>query len=211
VSHFLDKGRQVVRWQRSIDIAIAFCQLRREIIASKEHFQGASTPDESWESLRSAAAWKKPNRHLWMAKDGFANGSKTHVHSQRDLAPSAAGASLNFGNGYFRHVPESLPDHLCKTKAARLGNHFGSCSNPAQTRVGYKEFRKRALQDHNPNALIGLELPAEFVEFLRKNFIKKIYRRVIDADECDSRIEPEPETFVIRISHVESLHFGNRS
>jgi hypothetical protein len=33
------------------------------------------------------------------------------------------------------------------------------------------------------------------------HFIKKIYRRVIDADECDSRIKPEPETFVIRISH----------
>jgi hypothetical protein len=67
--------------------------------------------------------------------------------------------------------------------------------------VGYKEIRKRALQDHNPDALIGLEFPAEFVEFLRQNFIKKIYRRVIDADECDSGIKPEPETFVIRISH----------
>jgi hypothetical protein len=45
--------------------------------------------------------------------------------------------------------------------------HFGSGSNPVQTRVGYKEIRKRALQDHNPDALIGLEFPAEFVEFLR--------------------------------------------
>jgi hypothetical protein len=32
--------------------------------------------------------------------------------------------------------------------------------------VGYEEIRKRALQDHNPDALIGLEFPAEFVEFL---------------------------------------------
>ena len=45
------------------------------------------------------------------------------------------------------------------------------------------------------------QFPAEFVEFRRQDFIKKIYRRVIDADECDSRIKPEPETFVIRISH----------
>jgi hypothetical protein len=67
--------------------------------------------------------------------------------------------------------------------------------------VGHKEIRKRALQDHNPDALISLEFSAEFVEFLRQNLIKKIYRRVIDADECDSRIKPEPETFVIRISH----------
>jgi hypothetical protein len=65
--------------------------------------------------------------------------------------------------------------------------------------VGYKEIRKGALQDHNPDALIGLDLPAEFVEFLRQNLIKKIYRRVIDADECDPRIKTEPETFVIRI------------
>jgi hypothetical protein len=68
--------------------------------------------------------------------------------------------------------------------------------------VGYKKIRKGALQDDNADALIGLEFSAEFVEFLGQNFIKKIYRRVIDADECDSRIEPEPETFVIRISHA---------
>jgi hypothetical protein len=67
--------------------------------------------------------------------------------------------------------------------------------------MGYKEIRKRALQDHNPDVLIGLEVPAEFVELLRQNLIKKIYRRVIDADKCDSRIEFEPETFVIRILH----------
>jgi len=82
-----------------------------------------------------------------------------------------------------------------------MGYLFGSGSNPAQTRVGYEEIRKRALQHHNPDALIGLKLPAEFVEFLRQNFVKKIYRRVIDADECDSGIKPEPETFVIRILH----------
>jgi hypothetical protein len=67
--------------------------------------------------------------------------------------------------------------------------------------VGYEEIGKRALQYHNPDALIGLELPAEFVEFLRQHFIKKIDRRVIDADECDSGIEFEPEAFVFTILH----------
>jgi hypothetical protein len=151
--------------------------------------------------LRGAAARNKPNRHLWLAEDRFANGSKTHVHGQRDLTPSASGPSFDFGNRYLRHVPESLADRLRKTKAARMGHHFGSGSNPAQPRVGYKEIRKRALQDHNPDALIGLKFPAEFVEFLRQNFIKKIYRGVIDADERDPRIKPEPETLIIRISH----------
>jgi hypothetical protein len=70
--------------------------------------------------------------------------------------------------------------------------------------VGYKEIRKRALHDYNPDALIGLEFPAEFVDFLRQNFIKKIYRRVIDADECDSRVKAEPETSVIGILHGSS-------
>jgi hypothetical protein len=78
-----------------------------------------------------------------------------------------------------------------------MGNVFGGGANSAQTGVGDEEIRKRALQDHDPDALIGLEFPAELVEFLRQNFIKKIYRRVIDADECDSRIKPEPETFVV--------------
>src|ERR1700722_2073357 len=137
-----------------------------------------------------------------MAEDRLANGSRTHVHGQRDLPPSAPGPSLDFGNGCLRHVPEPLADHLRKTKAARMGYHFGSGSNPAQTRVGYKEIRKSALQHHNPDALIGLEFPAEFVEFLRQNLIKKINRRVIDADECNSGIKPEPETFVIIIWHV---------
>src|SRR5260221_2652237 len=201
MSQLLDKRRRLVRWQRSIDIAVTFCQLRREIIATQEHLQGASPPDQPWQSLRRAATRNKPNRHLRLAEYRFANGSKTHVHGQRDLTPSAPGASLDFGNGYLGHVPEPLADRLRKTKAARMGHDFGSGSNPAQTRVGNKEIRQRALQDHNPDALIGLEFPAESVEFLRENFIKKIDRRVIDADESDSKIKIEPEKFLNRISH----------
>ena len=113
--------------------------------------------------------------------------------------PPPPGPSLDFGDGYLRHVPEPLADRLRKTKAARMRHEFGSVSNSAQTRVGYKVIRERALQDHNPDALIGLKFSTEFVEFLRQNFVKKIYRRVIDTDECDSRIKPEPETFVIRV------------
>jgi hypothetical protein len=108
-----------------------------------------------------------------MTEDRFANGSKTHVHGQRDLTPSAPGPSLDFGNRYLRHVPEPLPDRLRKTKAACVGYCFGSGSNPAQTGVRHKEIRNRALQDHNPDALIGLEFPAELVEFLRQNFVEK--------------------------------------
>jgi hypothetical protein len=136
-----------------------------------------------------------------MAKDRFAYGGETHVHGQRDLTPSAPAPSVDFGNGYLGHVPEPLADHLRKTKAARMGYQFGSGSNPTQTRVGYKEIRKIALQDYNADLLIGLELPAEFVEFLRQNFIKKVYRRVIDADECNTGIELEPKAFVVGISH----------
>jgi hypothetical protein len=134
-----------------------------------------------------------------MAEDRFANGGEAQVDGQRDLTPSAPGPSLDFGNRYLRHVPEPLPDRLRKTEAARRGHDFGSVSNPAQTRMGYKEIRQRALQDHNPDSFIGLKFPAEFVEFLRQNFIEKIYRRVIDADECNAGIKSEPETFVIRI------------
>jgi hypothetical protein len=146
-----------------------------------------------------------------MAEDRFANGSKTHIHRQGDFTSSAPGPSLDFGNGYFGHVPEPLANRLRKPKAARIGDHLGSVSNPAQARVGYKELRKRALEDHNPDPLVGLQFPAQFVEFLRQNFIKKIDRRMIDADECDSRIKPEPETFVIRILHERSMFsdFGN--
>src|SRR5258705_715376 len=201
MSQCLDKRRQLVGWQRWIEIAVTFCQLRREIIATQEPLQGASPPDKPWQSLRRAAARNKPNRHLWLAEDRFANGSKTHVHGQRDLTPSAPGPSLDFGNGYLRHVPEPLADRLRKTKAARMRYHFGSGSNPAQTRVGYKEIRKRALQDHNPDALIGLEFPAEFVEFLRQNFIKKIYRRVVDGYEGYSGIKPQMEKIINKILH----------
>src|SRR5258708_37462554 len=133
-----------------------------------------------------------------MAKDGFANGSKANVYGQRDFTPPTASASLDFGNGYLRHVPESLADHLRKTKAGRVGHHFGSGSNPAQTRVGYKKIRKGALQDHNADALIGLELPAELVEFLRQNFIKKIYRRGVDAHQHDTTLKPEPAKYFIK-------------
>jgi hypothetical protein len=55
--------------------------------------------------------------------------------------------------------------------------------------VGYEKIRKCALQDYDTDALIGFELPAEFVELQRKYLIEKIYRRVIDADECDPGIE----------------------
>jgi hypothetical protein len=136
-----------------------------------------------------------------LTEDRFANGSKTHVHGQRDLTPSAPSPSLDFGNSCLGHVPESFANRLRETKVPCMGHHFGSRSNPAQTRVSYKEIRKCALQDHNPDALIGLEFPAQFVEFRRQNFIQKIYRRVVNADECDSRIKPEPKAFVTRILH----------
>src|SRR5277367_3709145 len=137
MSQGLDKRRQLVRRQRSIDITISFCQLRREIIATQEHLQGASPPDEPWQSLRRTTARNKPDRDLWLAEDRFAKGSKTHVHGERDLTPSAPGPSLDFGNGDLRHVSEPLADHLRETKSARKGYRFGSGSNPAQTRMGY--------------------------------------------------------------------------
>ena len=79
--------------------------------------------------------------------------------------------------------------------------YFGSGSNPAQTRVGYEEIRKRALQHHDPDAFIGLEFAAEPVEILRQDLVQKIDRGVIDADECDSGIESEPEALLVGISH----------
>src|SRR5580692_496858 len=118
MSQFLDKRRQLIRRQRSIDIAVTFCQLRREIIATQEHLQGASPPDEPRQSLRRTAARNKPDRHLWLAEDRFASGSKTHVHGERDLTPAAPGPPLDFGNSYLGHVPEALADRLRKAKAA---------------------------------------------------------------------------------------------
>src|SRR5260370_40705496 len=82
-----------------------------------------------------------------------------------------------------------------------MGHHFGGGSNPAQPRVGYKEIRKRALQDHNPDALIGFEFPAEFIEFLRQNFIKKIYRRGSNDDGCESTNKNQTGKIVIKKLH----------
>src|ERR1700684_2698741 len=113
MSQSLDKRRQLFCRQRAIDVAVTFCQSSREIIAAHEHLQGASPPDEPWQSLRRTAARNKPDRHLWLSEDRFANGSKTHIHGQRDLTPSAPSPSLDFGNAYLRHVPESLADRLC--------------------------------------------------------------------------------------------------
>ena len=56
----LDEGRQLVRWQRSIDIAVMFRQFGGEIIATQEHLQGASPPDEPWQSLRAR------QQNLWV-------------------------------------------------------------------------------------------------------------------------------------------------
>ena len=44
VGQSLDKGRQLVRRHRSIDIAVTFCQFCGEIIATEQHLQGASPP-----------------------------------------------------------------------------------------------------------------------------------------------------------------------
>jgi hypothetical protein len=32
--------------------------------------------------------------------------------------------------------------------------------------VGYEEIRQRTLQDYNPDAFIGLKIPAKLVQFL---------------------------------------------
>jgi hypothetical protein len=50
---------------------------------------------------------------------------------------------------------------VCVRRKLRVGDTILEAA-----RVGYEEIRQRALQDHNPDALIGLELPAELVEFL---------------------------------------------
>jgi len=166
--------------------------------------------------LRGAATRNKPNRNLRLAEDRLAHGSKTHVHGQRDLIPSAAGPPLDLGDGHLGHVPEPLADHLRKTKAACMGHPFGGGPNPAQSRMGYEEIRKRALQDDNPDALVGLEFPAESVEFRRQDLIEKIDWRVIDAAECDSGIERELEAFVViilrgrgSISGIVSVRFNS--
>jgi hypothetical protein len=157
--------------------------------------------------LCSAAARNKSDRYLWVTKDRFANGGETHIRGQRDLAPPASSPALDFGNDDLGHVPEPLADRLRETEAACMRHQFGSGPHPAQTGMRYKELGKRALQDHNPDLLIGLEFPAKFVEFLRKNFIKKIYRRVIDADKSDAGVYFDLDTFVARILHGDDSFF----
>ncbi|KUN40804.1 hypothetical protein AQJ27_40820 [Streptomyces olivochromogenes] len=201
MSQFFDKRRQLVRRQRSVDITVTFCQFCWYVVATQEYLQGASPPHEPWQSLRSAASRNKTDRHFRLAEDCFADGCETHVHGQRDLTASTPGPTLDFGNAHLGHVPEPLSDRLRKTKTARMGHLFGATSDPAQTGVGHEEIGERALQDDDSDALIVLEFPAEFVEFLRQSFIEKIYRRVIDGDECDSGIKPDPETLVVEISH----------
>src|ERR1700678_3077386 len=122
MSKLLDKRCQLVRWQRAIDVAVTFGQLRREIIAAQEHLQGASPPHEPWQSLRRAPTRNQPNRHFWLAEDRFANRCKTHVHGQRDLTPSAPRSSLHFPNGCLGHVPESFADRLRETKTRCTGH-----------------------------------------------------------------------------------------
>ena len=197
----LDKRGQLVRRQCAIDIAVAFCHLRRKIVATQEYFQGASPSHEPWQSLRRATARNEPHSHLRLAEDGLAKGGEAHVHRQHDLAPAAPGPSLDFGDGHFRHVPEPLADHLRETKAARMGHGFGRGTDPTQTRVGNEEIGKCALQDYNPDSLVDLKFATEPVEFLRQNLIEKIYRWVIDADECDTCIEDDPKTVVVGILH----------
>jgi hypothetical protein len=151
--------------------------------------------------LRGATARNEPDRDLRLAEDRLAHGSETHVHGQRDLIPPTPGPPLDLRNGYFGHVPEPFADHLRQTKAARVGHLFGGGPNAAQSGVSYKEIGKRALQDHDPDALVGLEFSAESIEFRRQDVIEKIYRRVIDADKGYSGIKTEPETFIVRITH----------
>src|SRR3984957_6389537 len=101
MGQFLDKRSQLVRRQRSIDIAGTFSQLRREIVATQEHLQRASPPDEPWQSRRETATRNKPGRQFWVAEDPLSKGRKTHVHGHRDLTPSTPGSPLDFGNGCF--------------------------------------------------------------------------------------------------------------
>jgi hypothetical protein len=53
-----------------------------------------------------------------LAEDRFANGSKTHVHGERDLTPAAPRPSLDLGNGHLGHVPESLA--ICVRRKPRV-------------------------------------------------------------------------------------------
>ena len=94
---------------------------------------------------------------------------RARIHSGPLRAPGVVSADGRIS----RHLhcvgrSQRLADRLRKAKAGRMGHHCGRGPHSAQTRVGYKELRKRALQDHHTDALIGLEFPAECVEFLRR-------------------------------------------
>jgi hypothetical protein len=52
--------------------------------------------------------------------------------------------------------------------------------------MSHKEVGQCALDDYNPDGIVDLEFSPQAVEFLRQNFVKKIYRRVIDANGCDA-------------------------
>ena len=78
-----------------------------ELEASNQDFDHS---DEPWQSLCRAAARNKPNRHFWLTENCFANGSKTHVHGQRDLIASTPAPSFDFGDGY-------CPEAACRQRS----------------------------------------------------------------------------------------------
>jgi len=81
---------------------------------------------------------------MWWIGFGASAAKHMSTASAITLPPPPARPSI-LAMGYPRHVPEPLADRPRKTKAARMGHHFGSGSNSAQTRVGYEEIRNRAL------------------------------------------------------------------
>ena len=151
--------------QGAIDVAVGFGLLCSDVFRAQQHLEGAVAADELGQSGHGAAAGDHPDAHLPLRDDGLLAAGETHVAGERDLAAVAGRAAANEGDGGDWQARQTHEKVRPGRQARGTGRHGGQVLELGhEIGVIQEVVVDRAVEDHDPDLLVGLESVDDFLE-----------------------------------------------
>ncbi len=149
----------------------------------EQHFESASTAEESWQPRHRAAAGNQAGTHLPLRNEGLFTARKAHVAGESEFAANACSAPANQGNRDNRraadtheHVRQGLQAGAAERKLRRLFRFR------EEVIVDKKESVDRAVKNHDFDAFIRFDQGNDFFQLRNVGWTENVQRRKIKRD-----------------------------